>query len=233
MSETYIIAQGLRRAMARQDLCADQLADRSGVSKAMLYRYCAGTGGPSLAVTVKLAQALGCTLDELADMPKPPPKALDLQAVSYYLGLPRPVLELLHRHAFCAAVYGDPLLDKVCTLVREADVSKVDTPKFSAAEVEQIRKDYQKSGGNLTIVAQLHSCTKAEVQEICKDSTIAPKRERTHCRGGGHPWTAEDNTKLKALLAQGVPRKEIALRFGRSPECLAAHIKLLKDKGEL
>lgn len=233
MSEMYIIALGLRRAMARQDLSAEQLADRSGVSKAMVYRYCAGEGGPSLAVAVKLAKALDCTLDELADLPHPPPKVLDLQAVSYYLGLPRPVLEILHRHAFCAAVYGDPLLDKVCTLVREADVSKVDTPKFSAAEVEQIRRDYKKSGGNLTIVAQLHSCTKAEVREICKDSPIAPKRERPPSRGGGRPWTAEDNAKLKALLAQGVRRKEIALRLGRGPECLNTHIKLLKNKGEL
>jgi len=49
----------------RRELSQQQLADQIGVNQAMIHYIEAGTKVPSLAVTISLANAFGCSIDQL------------------------------------------------------------------------------------------------------------------------------------------------------------------------
>lgn len=59
------VRHNLRVAMAKADMDAQQLADASGVSYDAITRYLRGEVGPLLETACKLAEALGCSPNDL------------------------------------------------------------------------------------------------------------------------------------------------------------------------
>lgn len=55
----------LKVAMAKADMSAQQLADASGVSYDAITNYLRGDAGPLLETACKLADALGCSPNDL------------------------------------------------------------------------------------------------------------------------------------------------------------------------
>ena len=60
----------LKVLMAEEDLNAEQLAEKSGVSVESIRQYLRGDTGPLLKTAFKLAEALNCTVNDLCAFPK-------------------------------------------------------------------------------------------------------------------------------------------------------------------
>ncbi len=59
------LKDNVRLFRERKEFSQQQLADLIGVNQAMIHYIEAGTKVPSLAVTISLANAFGCSIDEL------------------------------------------------------------------------------------------------------------------------------------------------------------------------
>lgn len=59
------VGHNLKVARAKARLNQEQLAERSGVSVAAIKSYETGAAGPLLETAYKLAEALGCTVNDL------------------------------------------------------------------------------------------------------------------------------------------------------------------------
>ena len=59
------LKDNVKRRREQMELSQQQLADLIGVNQAMIHYIEAGTKVPSLAVTISLANAFGCSIDEL------------------------------------------------------------------------------------------------------------------------------------------------------------------------
>jgi transcriptional regulator with XRE-family HTH domain len=59
------VRRSLRVAMAKADMDAQELADKSGVSYDAILRYLRGETGPLLETACKIAEALGCSPNDL------------------------------------------------------------------------------------------------------------------------------------------------------------------------
>lgn len=59
------LASNLRAERARRDLSQEELAARSGVSAASLIKYESGEMTPGIDKVVSMAEALGCTPNDL------------------------------------------------------------------------------------------------------------------------------------------------------------------------
>ncbi len=64
------IAANLKREMARHDYTTSRLSELSGVSKANLGKYLAGTVKPAQDVVERLAAAIGCGAQDIMTEPK-------------------------------------------------------------------------------------------------------------------------------------------------------------------
>ena len=65
-----VVRNRLRVLMAEADMTAEQLADKSGVSVDSVRQYLRGETVPLLETACKLAEALGCTPNDLCAFPK-------------------------------------------------------------------------------------------------------------------------------------------------------------------
>ncbi len=63
--ENVELKDNVKQRREQMKLSQQQLADLIGVNQAMIHYIEAGTKIPSLAVTISLANALGCSIDEL------------------------------------------------------------------------------------------------------------------------------------------------------------------------
>ena len=63
--ENLELKYNVKRLREQRKLSQKQLADLIGVNQVMIHYIEAGTKVPSLAVTISLANAFSCTLDEL------------------------------------------------------------------------------------------------------------------------------------------------------------------------
>lgn len=89
--------------------------------------------------------------------------------------------------------------------------------RFSAEEMEEIRKDLFRAKGNAAVVAQLHACNVNELREALGDE--AHKYKWPHGRKKGRKyryWSREDRELVKQMLDEGHPIKECADYFGVS-----------------
>lgn len=59
------LKDNVRQLREKMELSQQQLAELIGVNQAMICFIEAGTKVPSLAVTISLANAFGCTIDDL------------------------------------------------------------------------------------------------------------------------------------------------------------------------
>lgn len=59
------LKENVRQLRERMKLSQQELAEQVGVNQAMIHYIEAGTKVPSLAVTIGLANAFGCSIDEL------------------------------------------------------------------------------------------------------------------------------------------------------------------------
>ena len=71
MDISQIIGQNLNRLRTEQDLSLGQLAERSGVSKAMLSQIEQGSANPTVNSLFKIASGLGVSYSALMDQPAP------------------------------------------------------------------------------------------------------------------------------------------------------------------
>ena len=62
------VRHSLKVAMAKADMDAQELADKSGVSYDAILRYLRGDTGPLLETACKLAEALGCSPNDLCGL---------------------------------------------------------------------------------------------------------------------------------------------------------------------
>lgn len=65
-----VVRKRLKVLMAEEDLNAEQLAEKSGVSVDSIRQYLRGDTGPLLETAFKLAEALNCTVNDLCSFPK-------------------------------------------------------------------------------------------------------------------------------------------------------------------
>ena len=65
-----VVRKRLKVLMAEEDLNAEQLAEKSGVSVDSIRQYLRGDTGPLLDTAFKLAEALNCTVNDLCAFPK-------------------------------------------------------------------------------------------------------------------------------------------------------------------
>lgn len=65
-----VVRKRLKVLMAEEDLNAEQLAEKSGVSVDSIRQYLRGDTGPLLETAFKLAEALNCTVNDLCAFPK-------------------------------------------------------------------------------------------------------------------------------------------------------------------
>ncbi len=65
-----VVRKRLKVLMAEEDLNAEQLAEKSGVSVESIRQYLRGDTGPLLKTAFKLAEALNCTVNDLCAFPK-------------------------------------------------------------------------------------------------------------------------------------------------------------------
>lgn len=59
------VRRGLKVAMAEADMTPRELAEKSGVSYDAILRYLRGETGPLLETACKMAEALGCSPNDL------------------------------------------------------------------------------------------------------------------------------------------------------------------------
>lgn len=59
------VRRSMKVAMAKADMNAQELADKSGVSYDAILRYLRGETGPLLETACKMAEALGCSPNDL------------------------------------------------------------------------------------------------------------------------------------------------------------------------
>lgn len=59
------VRHSMKVAMAKADMNAQELADKSGVSYDAILRYLRGETGPLLETACKMAEALGCSPNDL------------------------------------------------------------------------------------------------------------------------------------------------------------------------
>lgn len=89
--------------------------------------------------------------------------------------------------------------------------------RFSADEMEEIRKDLFRAKGNAAVVAQLHACKVDELRAALGDE--AHKYKCPHGRKKGRKyryWSHEDRELVKQMLDEGHPIGECAEYFGVS-----------------
>ena len=65
-----VVRKRLRVLMAEADMTPEQLSDKSGVSVDSVRQYLRGETVPLLETACKLAEALGCTPNDLCIFPK-------------------------------------------------------------------------------------------------------------------------------------------------------------------
>jgi transcriptional regulator with XRE-family HTH domain len=65
------VGKNLRRLREAEGWSMQELADRAGIAKMQVARFEWDSKDPSLESAVKLARALGCSLDELAGLRRP------------------------------------------------------------------------------------------------------------------------------------------------------------------
>lgn len=65
-----VVRKRLRVLMAEADMNAEQLSSASGVSVDAVRQYLRGEAAPLLETACKLAEALGCTPNDLCAFPK-------------------------------------------------------------------------------------------------------------------------------------------------------------------
>lgn len=65
-----VVRKRLKVLMAEEDLNAEQLAEKSGVSVDSIRQYLRGDTRPLLETAFKLAEALNCTVNDLCAFPK-------------------------------------------------------------------------------------------------------------------------------------------------------------------
>ena len=62
------LKENVKRLREQMKLSQQELAEQVGVNQAMIHYIETGTKVPSLAVTISLAKAFGCSIDELVGM---------------------------------------------------------------------------------------------------------------------------------------------------------------------
>lgn len=62
-----LFSKNLKRIMKEENIKQEDLADEVGISQQMISRYVTGACLPSLYTTVKLADALFCTIDDFLE----------------------------------------------------------------------------------------------------------------------------------------------------------------------
>lgn len=89
--------------------------------------------------------------------------------------------------------------------------------RFSAEEMEEIRKDLFRAKGNAAVVAQLHACKVDELRAALGDEAHKYKWPHGHKKGRKYRyWSPEDRELVKQMLDEGHPIKECADYFGVS-----------------
>ena len=222
--------------MQRRGVDAPALSERSGVCLSQIYNYLSDGRMPRLDTALRIAAALSCRLNELCGCPAS--VRINTKALADYLGLSEHSVQVLHARAFGARMFGDPLLESVERTL--SGVSAVDTSRWTAAELSEIRADLARTGSPRR-AAELHGCSVNTIMQLVsahgwEDLITAGKPKKTNNPPrpkGAHHWTAAELATLRKMYTEGRSVAEIADALGRTDVAVANKKHKLTKRGEL
>ena len=74
-----------------------------------------------------------------------------------------------------------------------------------------------------------HVCNKGEIVRAlhCAVEALSRKREKPLPENNGKPWTEELDQELCRLFDEGMKKKDLCTRFGRSPGAIVSRLQRL------